>query len=52
MQRANGITLPLPLKVGDRYVLEEMLKGGYNIGGEQSQVISFFLTMQTQATVS
>ena len=23
-------------KVGDRYVLEEMQKGGYNIGGEQS----------------
>ena len=23
-------------KVGDRYVLEEMLKNGYNIGGEQS----------------
>ncbi len=23
-------------KVGDRYVLEEMLKSGYNIGGEQS----------------
>lgn len=23
-------------KVGDRYVLEEMLKGGYKIGGEQS----------------
>ena len=23
-------------KVGDRYVLEEMLKGGYNLGGEQS----------------
>ena len=23
-------------KVGDRYVLEEMLKNGYNLGGEQS----------------
>ncbi|WP_072724535.1 phosphoglucosamine mutase [Tepidibacter thalassicus] len=23
-------------KVGDRYVLEEMIKGGYNLGGEQS----------------
>ena len=23
-------------KVGDRYVLEEMMRGGYNVGGEQS----------------
>lgn len=33
--RALGITL-LRTKVGDRYVLEEMLAGGYNLGGEQS----------------
>ena len=31
----NGLEL-LQTKVGDRYVLEEMLKGGYNLGGEQS----------------
>lgn len=28
-------------KVGDRYVVEEMLKGGYNLGGEQSGHIVF-----------
>jgi phosphoglucosamine mutase len=26
----------IPTKVGDRYVLEEMLNNGYNLGGEQS----------------
>lgn len=31
----NGMTT-VCAKVGDRYVLEEMLKNGYNIGGEQS----------------
>ena len=31
----NGITLK-QTKVGDRYVLEEMLKNNYNLGGEQS----------------
>jgi len=31
----NNLTLK-QTKVGDRYVLEEMLKGGYVIGGEQS----------------
>ncbi len=31
----EGINL-VKAKVGDRYVLEEMLKGGYKIGGEQS----------------
>ena len=31
----NGIHL-VSTKVGDRYVLEEMLKNGYNLGGEQS----------------
>ncbi|HAG50938.1 MAG: phosphoglucosamine mutase [Deltaproteobacteria bacterium GWC2_42_51] len=28
-------------KVGDRYVVDEMLKGGYNLGGEQSGHIVF-----------
>ncbi len=35
MAKAAGIRL-IKTKVGDRYVLEEMLKDGYNIGGEQS----------------
>ncbi len=29
-------------QVGDRYVVEEMLRGGYNLGGEQSGHIVFF----------
>lgn len=33
--RDNGIKT-VCAKVGDRYVLEEMQRGGYNIGGEQS----------------
>lgn len=36
----NGINVA-STKVGDRYVLEEMLKEGYNIGGEQSGHIIF-----------
>ena len=31
----NNLQL-IQTKVGDRYVLEEMLKNGYNLGGEQS----------------
>ncbi len=31
----------LKTKVGDRYVLEEMLKGGHSIGGEQSGHVIF-----------
>ena len=31
----NGLNL-IQTKVGDRYVLEEMLKSGYDLGGEQS----------------
>ena len=33
--RDNGLQL-LQTKVGDRYVLEQMLKEGFNLGGEQS----------------
>lgn len=33
--RDNGLEL-LQTNVGDRYVLEEMLKNGFNLGGEQS----------------
>ena len=36
----NGVNVAFT-KVGDRYVLEEMLKEGYNIGGEQSGHIIF-----------
>ena len=32
-------------KVGDRYVLEEMLKNGYCFGGEQSGHIIFWITV-------
>lgn len=35
MGREKGINIE-KTKVGDRYVLEEMLKNGYSIGGEQS----------------
>jgi phosphoglucosamine mutase len=36
----NGIKM-LRTKVGDRYVVEKMLEGGYNLGGEQSGHIIF-----------
>ncbi|MEQ2128928.1 phosphoglucosamine mutase [Caldanaerobacter subterraneus KAk] len=38
--KEHGIKL-IRTKVGDRYVLEEMIKGGYSIGGEQSGHIIF-----------
>lgn len=40
MGEANGITIK-KAKVGDRYVLEKMLKDGYVLGGEQSGHIIF-----------
>ncbi len=36
----NGINF-IPTKVGDRYVLEEMLLEGYSLGGEQSGHVIF-----------
>ena len=38
---SHGIKL-IRAKVGDRYVAEEMIKGGYNLGGEQSGHMIFF----------
>ncbi|MDO8685938.1 MAG: phosphoglucosamine mutase [Clostridiales bacterium] len=40
LAKNEGIRL-LRTKVGDRYVLEEMLAGGYQLGGEQSGHIIF-----------
>ncbi len=37
---ANGLQ-SVQTKVGDRYVLEEMLANGYNFGGEQSGHLIF-----------
>ncbi len=38
--KKNGIDM-IRTKVGDRYVVEQMVKGGYNLGGEQSGHIVF-----------
>ena len=40
MAKENNINI-ISTAVGDRYVLEEMMKGGYSIGGEQSGHIIF-----------
>lgn len=34
--KENGIVVSTASKIGDRYVLERMQMGGYNLGGEQS----------------
>jgi phosphoglucosamine mutase len=39
--RENGIRL-IRTKVGDRFVTEEMVRGGFNLGGEQSGHIVLF----------
>jgi phosphoglucosamine mutase len=39
LRRSGGKLVRTP--VGDRYVVEEMLRGGYNLGGEQSGHIVF-----------
>lgn len=44
--RNNGLQA-VKAKVGDRYVLEEMLKGSYALGGEQSGHIIFLNTNTT-----
>ncbi len=44
--KKNGLNA-VKSKVGDRYVLEEMLKGGYSLGGEQSGHIIFLNTNTT-----
>ena len=44
--KKNGLNA-VKSKVGDRYVLEEMLKGGYALGGEQSGHIIFLGTNTT-----
>ena len=40
MSKEEGVNL-IQTRVGDRYVLEKMLKHGYNLGGEQSGHVIF-----------
>ncbi len=45
--KKHGIKI-VKTRVGDRHVLEEMLKDGYNPGGEQSGHIIFWITTRPE----
>jgi len=48
MAKREGINI-VKTKVGDRYVLENMLENGHVLGGEQSDIL-FFLNIVLQET--